>query len=213
MKKYILLGLLLSGYTLAVCAPAANDIFTLVKRSDRAGVQRLLAKKPRLVLETNPKGQTPLLLAVQQKDLDMAYLLIKSSARLTARADKGNALHIAVANQDEPMIKMLLKEAAAKDASLPARLINHQRSLYSPSSLTSEDGNTPLHLAAQRCNKRIYNYLKSLGGDDSLTNAMNKTPAESMENCIKTQAIMAQQKKVRQAKELAAAQAPKDEGI
>ncbi len=213
MKKYILFSVLIGCYTLAFCAVSANDIFTLIKRSDRAGVQRVLAKNPRLVLETNPKGQTPLLLAVQQKDLDMAYLLIKSSARLTARADKGNVLHIAVANQDEPMIKMLLKEAAAKDASLPARLINHQRSLYNPSSLTSEDGNTPLHLAAQHCNKRIYNYLKSLGGDDSLSNSMNKTPSESMENCLKTQAIMAQQKKVRQAKEAAAARAPKDEGI
>lgn len=213
MKKYMLAAVCAGCAAAAFAAVAANDIFAAVNKGSVTDVQRMLAKNPRLVLDTNKQGLTPFLSAVQKKDLDMAYLLIKSSSRLTARCGKGNALHIAVANQDEPMIKLILKEAAAKDPSLPARLVNHARSLYDASSLTSDDGNTPLHVAAQRCNMRIYKYLLAYGADDSLSNGMNKTPSEIITSCQKTQQIMAQQKKIRQAKERAAALAPRDEGI
>lgn len=213
MKKYSLATVCVFFCAAAYAAVAAMDIFSAVNGGNVAAVRQMLGKNPRLVLEVNGKGLTPFLLAVQKKDLDMAYLLIKSSARLTARCGKGNALHIAVANQDEPMIKLILKEAAAKDPTLPERLVNHQRNLYDASSLTSDDGNTPLHVAAKRCDRRIYNYLLAYGADDSLSNKMDKTPSEIIVSCQKTQQIMAKQKKIRQAKELAAARAPRDEGI
>lgn len=58
-------------------------------------------------------------------------------------------MHIAVNNEDEPMIKLLFRLAAEEDPGLPKQLINTPRSREDDTSLTSSDRNTPLHVAAK----------------------------------------------------------------
>ena len=189
------------------------DFFKAVKQSDRASVLRLLSKNPKLVLATDEHSMTPFLLAVHRKNREMANLLAQKSSRLTARGDKGNAFHIAAANQDEPMIKLLTKLTQAKDAGLTRKMLNYQRNIYMPASYSSNDGNSPLHIAAQKCNRRIYNYYVSLGADESVQNSLKKTPREIMVNCEKTRRQIQKQKEAAAARQKAAARIPKDDGI
>lgn len=190
-----------------------DEFFKAVKQSDQTSVLRHLNKNPKLVLAMDEHSMTPFLLAVSKKDREMVNLLAQKSSRLTARGEKGNAFHIAAANQDEPMIKLLTRLAQAKDANLPRNMLNHQRNVYVSTSYYSNDGNSPLHVAAQKCNRRIYNYFVSLGADESVQNSLQKTPREIMVNCEKNRRQIQKLKEASAAKEKAAARIPKDDGI
>lgn len=213
MKNIFLLVLLLGFISAPACAAGVNDIFKAVKNGDKSTVLAMLKKHPKLVLSRDSKGKTPLLVAVEQKNVAMADLLLRRGSRFTAKSAKGTPLHVAVLNQDEPMIQLILTSAAKVGTELPARLCNTPRDLYDEMSFSSEDGSTPLHLAAKQCNTKIYNYLVAHGGNPNLQNNSEKTPAQLLNNCLKSKRQMEEAQRAREARKRAAERAPKDDGI
>lgn len=107
MNKLILTVLFTFAAALPCAAAPADDLFTAIKDGDRVHAQKLLRKNPKLAQSTDKKGQTPFLLAVTNKDLDMAYLLAPYSS-LSATATKGNAFHIAAKMKMNPCLNCWL---------------------------------------------------------------------------------------------------------
>lgn len=186
----------------AVCYAGPNEeIFAAVRSGNRTEVKRLVSKNKTLVFATDKRGMTPFLTAVEAKDLDMAYLLSDYFSRLGDSAAPGNAMHIAVNNEDEPMIKLLFRLTSEEDPELPKQLINMPRSREDEISITSSDRNTPLHIAAKKCNARIYKYLVANGANPDAFNSYNQTPRSIMAACEKTKAFQAEQAKKKAAQQ------------
>lgn len=202
MNKLILTVLFAFAAAIPCAASPADNLFSAVKNADRAQAKKLLRQNPKLAQSTDKKGQTPFLLAVTNKDLDMAYLLAQYSS-LSAAGPKGNAFHIAAQNEDEPMLKLLVKLTGERRADLTKLMLNAPRELEDEYSLTSSDGNTPLHVAAKKCNSRIYNYFVSHGAEDSLENAFGQTAQKILTSCQKQKAWEAEYKKKQAAKKAA----------
>lgn len=195
MKTFTLSVLLgLFGFSLCHAGPS-EEIFAAVRNGNRTEVKRLVSKDKTLVFATDKRGMTPFLTAVEAKDLDMAYLLADYFSRLGDSAAPGNAMHIAVNNEDEPMIKLLFRLTAAEDPKLPKYLINMPRSREDATSMTSNDRNTPLHVAAKKCNVRIYKFLVANGANPDAANSYGQTPRNIMISCEKTKAYQAEQAK------------------
>ena len=195
MKTFTFLAVL-GLFAPALCWAGPNEeIFAAVRSGNRTEVKRLVSKNKTLVFATDKRGMTPFLRAVEAKDLDMAYLLADYFSRLTDSGASGNAMHIAVNNEDEPMIKLLFRLAAEEDPGLPKQLINMPRSREDDTSLTSSDRNTPLHVAANKCNARIYKYLVANGANPDVVNSYGQTPRQIMISCEKTKAYQAEQAK------------------
>ena len=211
-KKTIFFLFFLSSISVA-WADSTDDFFKAVKKSDTAQVKQLLNKQPRLVLERDDKNMTGFLWAVSKKNLELVSFLAEKGARLTARGEKGNAFHIAAENQDEPMLKLLMKLISAKNAQAPADMLNYGRDIYSATSYTSSDGNTPLHIASKKCNTRIYNYFVNHGAQEDIPNHLLKTPAAILSDCQKNKELQAQQALLRAQREGEEALRPKDDGI
>nr|QGT50772.1 hypothetical protein Elusimicrob2101_0350 [uncultured Elusimicrobia bacterium] len=194
-----LLTLLFTLAVLPVFAAPTTDFFAAVRSGDRAQVKTLLRKNQKLAQTTDKKGQTPFLVAVTQKDLQMVYVLAPFSV-LSAAGPRGNAFHIAAQNEDEPMLKLLMQITSERNKALPQKMLNAPRNREDETSLTSSDGNTPLHVAAKKCNTRIYNYFASNGADDTLENEYGQTPQKILTACQKQKAWEADYKKKQAAK-------------
>lgn len=171
-----------------------NSIFSFIRNKDRQTVSSLLKRDKTLLKEKDKKGQTPLLAAVFNKDLDMVYMIhTKFSAPLTSVGTRGNVFHVAAENQDEPMLKLLVQLSNAADPELLAKLLNQQRSLPDDLSTVSDDGRTPLHVAAKNCNRKIYNFMVRNGADEDIKDQFDKTPRKMNESCKKMTEYKAQQ--------------------
>ena len=131
------------------------------------------------------RGMTPFLVAVETRNLKMVSLLADSFSRLGNIAQPGNALHIAVSNDDEPMVRLLVRLSSEEDPALTKRLLNMRRR---GDKEEINDRNTPLHLAAKRCNFSIYQYLLKNGANPDMRNAMGKTPKQLLSVCPKPEA-------------------------
>ncbi len=213
MFKKVALLLVLFANVNVVWADNTTDFFKAVKKSDISSVKQLLAKQPRLVLERDDKNMTGFLWAVSKDDMEMVSLLADKGTKLTARGEKGNAFHIAAEKQNEAMLKLLMKLISAKNVQAPTDMLNYGRDIYSSTSYISSDGNTPLHIAAKKCNVRIYNYFVNHGARENITNNLLKTPAAIMAECQKNKEIQAQQALLRAEREGKEALRPKDDGI
>ena len=168
-------------------AGKTEAFFAAVRNGNSSQVERMLEKDKTLVFLKDRNGMTPFLLAVQTRNLKMTDLLSEYFARLNDSAVMGNAVHIAVLNEDEPMIRLILRLASEEDTEMPAYLLNMPRKQAGVKSAVANDKNTPLHLAAQKCNFRIYQYLLNNGANDSVLNAAGKTPKQIISACPKPQ--------------------------
>ena len=182
MKKLgVWIILLLAGVTGAQAA-SSERIFTAVHSGNREEVERLLSKDKTLVYQQDEQGMTPFLAAVESQDLDMAVLLADYFSRLDANAAPGNALHIAVLNEDAPMLRVLFQLFDEEDPDLASFLLNAPRRWGAPGS-PSNDGNTPLHLAALKCHRPMYQFLVANGAKPTVRNRVGKTPAQLLKAC------------------------------
>ncbi len=181
----LLLTLLVAAAS--VCyADRGADFFVAVRSGDRDEVKRMIAKDKTLVFITDRRGMTPFLTAVESRDLEMTYLLADYFSRLGDSSTAGNAMHIAVNNEDEPMLRLLVRLAADEDPDMPRHLINMPRMRENaPRTSVANDRNTPLHLAAKKCNFQIYKYLLDHGANPKARNAAGKTPAQLLSVCPK----------------------------
>jgi len=85
-------------------------------------------------------------------------------ARLTSY--RRNTLHMAVWHQQEEIVQFICKDETLQS------LINH----------TDENGDTPVHLAVEVKNERIYKLLIEAGGDLQAMNKQNEKPLQGMDD-------------------------------
>ena len=180
LRKGMILALTLLAPT-AWAAPA-QEMFAAVNNGNRAAVKRLLAQDKTLVYIQDRQGMTPFLIAVQNRDLDMTVLLADAFSRLDVDASAGNAMHLAVLNEDAAMLRVLLQLCDEEDPELAVFMLNMRRHWGGPKSPTN-DGNTPLHLAALKCHRPMYQFLVANGARPDVRNNKGKTPAQLLKAC------------------------------
>ena len=155
----------------------------MVRAGDTDKAEEMLRADKTLVFVEEPDGTTAFLAAVKNKDVKMARLLADSFSRLDVRTNGGNALHLAVSNNDEEMLRMLFAFMDEVEPELFESLANEPRgSRISPAS----DRNTPLHLAALNCNRAIYGFLAAHGANEKILNRRRQTPRYLVTSCKQT---------------------------
>ena len=184
MKTLLLAVLFLLMSVFPCMAGNTAEFFAAVRSGNSVKVKKMLAKDKALVFVADKNGMTPFLVAVKMKNLKMVSLLADCFSRLGDTAAPGGAMHIAVSNNDEAMVRLLVRLAAEEDPAFPKQLINMPRQ---KSNSALNDRNTPLHLAAQKCNFRIYNYLLQYGASPLMRNARGQTPKQIINACPKPQ--------------------------
>lgn len=183
MRKFLLLALLGMSALIARAGVSGAAFFAVVRAGDTDKAEEMLRADKTLVFVEEPDGTTAFLAAVKNKDVKMARLLADSFSRLEVRTNGGNALHLAVSNNDEEMLRMLFAFMDEVEPELFESLANEPRgSRISPAS----DRNTPLHLAALNCNRAIYGFLAAHGANEKILNRRRQTPKRLFSSCKKT---------------------------
>lgn len=183
MRKFLLLALLGMSALIARAGVSGAAFFAVVRAGDTDKAEEMLRADKTLVFVEEPDGTTAFLAAVKNKDVKMARLLADSFSRLDVRTNGGNALHLAVSNNDEEMLRMLFAFMDEVEPELFESLANEPRgSRISPAS----DRNTPLHLAALNCNRAIYGFLAAHGANETILNRRRQTPKRLLSFCKKT---------------------------
>ncbi len=183
MRKFLLLALLVMSALIARAGVSGAAFFAVVRSGDTDRAEEMLRADKTLVFVEEPDGTTAFLAAVKNKDVKMARLLADSFSRLDVRTNGGNALHLAVSNNDEEMLRMLFAFMDEVEPELFESLVNEPRgSRISPAS----DRNTPLHLAALNCNRAIYGFLAAHGANEKILNRRRQTPRYLVTSCKQT---------------------------
>lgn len=152
-----------------------DDIFSAAAKGNQARVEELLLQDRYLLKDKNEEGLTPLLVAVENNGQAVADYLLTQGATLFEASGRGNAMHIAVAKKNLPMLKFLVQKARQ----------NGQLALmleYKTSPAKGVPALTPLGWAARACNKEIYSYLVSVGAKEGLANQAY-SPAALLGKC------------------------------
>jgi uncharacterized protein len=154
---------------LLCCTPAfCGEIHDAAEAGNLAKVTALLKDHPELVSSENNAnwGYTPLHMAAENGNKDMAELLMKNRADINARDRKGwTALHVAARNGRKDVAELLLANNAA---------VNARDNLATPFGMIG--GNTPLHFAALNGHKAIAELLLSHKADINAKDNDGKTP-------------------------------------
>lgn len=157
-------------FTYACRIKPEADLHSAVAYGDVEGLRALLCDSE-LVLDVNrygPNGRTPLHLASLRGRIDCMRVLIEQNADLEARtADRlrNTALHLASMGHHPPAVRFLCQVAMDTDSAL----VN----------LGNADGDTALHLAAQRQNVGASEeLLKTPGISVKVRNNKRQTPSE-----------------------------------
>jgi ankyrin repeat protein len=116
--KRILIALFIAGTGVAYAA--TSEVADAAKQGNRDAVRTAIARKADVNV-AQVDGTTALHWAVERDDLEMADMLIRAGARVSARTREGVApLQLAAVNGSAAMIDRLLKAGADPDASLSA---------------------------------------------------------------------------------------------
>ena len=157
------------------------DIFKAAQNGDLDLARRVIAQNKAVVFNKDKEGNTPLLVAVQNGQIEMVDLLIENASRLSATSGKGNVFHMAVEAQNMDLMKHLVK-LAREDGRL-ALMLEYRGTVSG-----QKQPLTPLGLAAANCNKEMYDYLVSIGakpGTHATTTSITGyiSPVDRMAQC------------------------------
>jgi ankyrin repeat protein len=106
--------------------------------------------------KTDNMGNAPLMAATSAGRQDIAQRLLKAGANVNEEGKYGGALHQAVENNHEKLVKLLLEAGADVNK--------------------VGNGQTPLHIAALKGNSEILKLLLDAGADVSKVNFLGDTP-------------------------------------
>lgn len=144
-------------------AKKGDDLFTAIAKGDQKRVEELVKKDRSQLTAQDKQGRTPLLAAVVNNQPELVTYFVSKGAKLFEVSSEGNALHIAVAHKNLPLLKQLV-QAARQNSQLALMLEYKVRPAKNAPELT------PLGWAAHTCQKDIYNYLVSVGAKEGLAN-------------------------------------------
>lgn len=142
----------------------SEDLISAVRGNNWSRVVKALAEGVS-VNDTSPYGErvTPLVLAVQKSNVQVAKLLLASGADVDSQGSNGGitALMAASKSGQTDMLKILLRKNAD---------VNIQ----------DNNGNSALHWAAFNARAEVVSLLLGAGADITLTNGSHKTPLQSV---------------------------------
>ncbi len=143
----------------AACGPVMKtDLHDAVRAGDAAKARQWLAARPEAVNDRDALGDTPLDVAAQTGNMEMAELLLTHGADVNAKANAGwTALHWAAYWQHPAMAELLLRHHADANA-------------------RNSIGCTPLHWAAIRGNKELVERLVANQADVNAGDFRQRTP-------------------------------------
>jgi cytohesin len=200
MKKsrFVLACLVLCVFLALPSALRAGSIHDAVSLGDTATVRKFLSAQPHLINDRESlDGQTPLAVAVGQRDKEMARFLLDNGADPNLADLKGvSPLCIAVRHNDRAMVDLLLGRGA--DVNRPAQAsydisalhvaVQHDnpdltliRTLLAKGAepnAKDKDGITPLHVAAFRNLKDVVELLVLNKADINAKTNDGKTPMD-----------------------------------
>ncbi len=154
-----------------------ENIFEATAKGNLARVQELLQEDRMLISSKDKAGRTPLLVAVENNQKQLADYFVSEGAKLFEVSSLGNVLHIAVATKNAELLKWLVQKARAKGQL--ALMLEYK---ISPAKNVPEL--TPLGWAGRTCQKEIYNYLVSVGAKEGLANQAY-SPTSLLAKCNK----------------------------
>jgi len=171
-----------------------------IEATGRSLVQAVIAQDPArtaLLLEAgvyteqrDPRGRTPLGIAVENHDDTVAFMLLNAHANVnTAADDQACILGIAVENGDLMMVHTLLGAGARTDGLMPdgekilpwvirrgrLDLVESMMRSDSDPHLKDQQGNPLLHVAMEAGRRDLMESLIKLGADPGATNAAGET--------------------------------------
>jgi len=165
------------------------EIFETISRSDIRSLERLIAEKNDVNVQTTvqsqyiiqdsgklvniEKGSTPLHLAVVLNREDTVRILLTAGARLDSVNEEGNApIHIAVINDNSPIVSVLIDAGCPIDLQRSTKQIYNKKDSKKTASsfpeLNSEEnvkGQTPLMLATSMGNGSMVDLLVKRGAN------------------------------------------------
>lgn len=171
-------GLLLVSLALPLCAQEP-EIILCAKAGDLGCIKKAVKKDKSALFAADKDGNTVLILAAARgANAIISYVAYQWPDWRTN--DKGsNPLHAAAAANHADTAKLII--SFTKDD--PD--INFERFLNAKD---TQNGATPLHLAAARCNGQLYDYLLEQGAKADLTDFAGRTPAQVLTLCKNSQA-------------------------
>lgn len=154
-----------------------EDIFSASAQGDKEKVEEFLLQDRALLSARNKQGLTPLLVAVANNQVQLVDYLLAQGAPVFETSPRGNALHIAVANNRQDMLEHLVQKAR-RNGQLALMLE------YKVSPAKNVPTLTPLGWAARACREKLYNYLLSVGAKEGLANQAY-SPVSLLAGCKK----------------------------
>lgn len=160
------------------------DIFKAAANGDVDLARRVVDANKAVVFDKNQAGDPPLLVAVENGQIEMVDFLINNMARLFEASSKGNAFHVAVKTQNLDMLKHLVQ--LARQEGRLAMMLEYKA--VPPKEARVAGTLSPLGFAALSCNKEIYDYLISVGARPGVrsqqANALGfMSPVDLMAQC------------------------------
>ena len=157
------------------------DIFKAAQTGDMDLARQVINLNKAVVFDKNKEGDSPLLVAVANGQLEVVDFLLMSSARLFEASPKGNVFHVAVQAQNIDTLKHMVQ--LARQEGRLAMMLEYKANLAG-----QKQPLTPLGLAAALCNKELYDYLISQGAKPGVRatapNVMGyMSPVDMMAQC------------------------------
>ena len=125
----------------------AHEIHTAAENGDLAAVTEMIERDPSILESSNDAGSTPLHIACEKGNLDMAlYLLGAGADPLAGDNENSTPLHLAAIGGNVRIVELLLEKNVAVD-------------------IKDDNGMTPLLFAGYRGQNEMVDFLLSKGAD------------------------------------------------
>lgn len=174
--KWIITSLLLLSLPLSLSA-REPEIIICAQAGDLGCVKKQVKKDKRSLFIADKDGNTVLIVAAARGANSIISYVANEWPDWRTNNNGANALHMAVAANHADTVNLII--AFVKDD--PD--INFERFI---NARDTQNGATPLHLAAARCNRQLYAYLVKRGAKTDTIDFSGRTPPAVLALCKNT---------------------------
>jgi tetratricopeptide (TPR) repeat protein len=135
-----------------------ENFFQMLEKEDAAAIRAILKKDAQYVDSRNERDETPLLMACQKGNLEIAQALVEYEADINKKDESGwSPLHICASWGHKDLMAFLISKGAKVD-------------------VRTREGETPLHIAVIKGNRDAAKVLTDKGADINARTKDLKTP-------------------------------------